>query len=162
MQMPPPLPRLKPSPAAPAKIIEELLGKCGRGDLPRARKIAERIRDPAYGLKAYYDDIQAAFPELRLYHLQPPAAAEGGRGTSKKGPKGGDAAGGMTTSGIAGEQEFKRTVGAFFAVYWLMRIGIDGERGFSFGVDDDAWTPLTLEQVGARSGGQAASHDRWR
>ena len=26
---------------------------------------------------------------------------------------------------------------ALFCVYWLARIGIDGERGFSFGVDDD-------------------------
>lgn len=27
-----------------------------------------------------------------------------------------------------------------FAVYWLMRIGIDGELGFSFGVDEH-WAP---------------------
>ena len=32
------------------------------------------------------------------------------------------------------------TMGAAFAVYWLMRIGIDGERGFCFGVNA-AWKP---------------------
>ena len=32
-------------------------------------------------------------------------------------------------------------MGAMFAVYWLTRIGIDGEDGFCFGVDDN-WDPL--------------------
>ena len=30
----------------------------------------------------------------------------------------------------------------FFAVYWLARIGIDGEQGMSFGVDPMSWMPL--------------------
>ena len=43
-----------------------------------------------------------------------------------------------------GEIEYLRTIGAFFAIYWLARIGIDGERGFSYGVDEksEGWAPL--------------------
>ena len=44
------------------------------------------------------------------------------------------------TSGLGADEEYRRTVGALFAVYWLMRIGIDGERGFCFGVDE-RWAP---------------------
>ena len=32
------------------------------------------------------------------------------------------------------------TIGAFFAIYWLMRLRCDGKEGFSFGVDKD-WAP---------------------
>lgn len=42
--------------------------------------------------------------------------------------------------GVTAADEYRRTIGAMFAVYWLMRIGIDGEQGFSFGVDEH-WTP---------------------
>ena len=41
------------------------------------------------------------------------------------------------SSGVTGTEEYRRTVGALFAVYWLARIGVDGERGFSMGVDDE-------------------------
>ena len=39
------------------------------------------------------------------------------------------------SSGLGADDEYRRSIGAMFAVYWLMRIGIDGERGFTFGVD---------------------------
>lgn len=42
---------------------------------------------------------------------------------------------------------YKRTLGALFAVYWLARIGIDGERGFCFGVDDE-WVPRNPPTLG--------------
>mmetsp|Transcript_58618 Transcript_58618/g.96766 ORF Transcript_58618/g.96766 Transcript_58618/m.96766 type:complete len:993 (-) Transcript_58618:255-3233(-) len=45
------------------------------------------------------------------------------------------------TSGITSDGEYRRTIGAMFAFYWIMRIGLDGERGFSFGVDEN-WHPL--------------------
>jgi hypothetical protein len=32
-----------------------------------------------------------------------------------------------TISGISSDAEYRRTIGALFAIYWLMRIGIDGE-----------------------------------
>jgi hypothetical protein len=124
-------------------VQSELLAKAqsaipkGRGGLERARKAAARMRDPKYGLREYYDDIQAAFPEMRLYFLR-----GGGGGDDST----------TTTSGIEGKAEYLRTVGAFFAVYWLARIGIDGERGFSYGVDEkDEWQPYTLGALDAAS-----------
>lgn len=32
--------------------------------------------------------------------------------------------------------EYQRTVGAFFSIYWLMRLSHDGRLGFCFGVDE--------------------------
>eukprot|EP00966_Prymnesium_polylepis_P149148 3446118-Prymnesium_polylepis.1 len=59
------------------------------------------------------------------------------------------------SSGVTAADEYRRTIGAMFAVYWLMRIGIDGEQGFSFGVDEH-WTPRppvapTVTAEGARA-----------
>jgi hypothetical protein len=98
-------------------------------DRSRAVKIARRIRLKTYTLAAYYDDVRAAFPELHLYLAQ--AEGEGLDEASNK-P--------AVTSGLGADDEYRRTIGALFAVYWLMRIGIDGERGFSFGVDEE-WSP---------------------
>lgn len=53
-----------------------------------------------------------------------------------------------TISGISTDAEYRRTIGALFALYWLMRIGIDGERGFSFGVDD-RWRPREVPVLAA-------------
>ena len=105
-----------------------------------ATKICKRIRKPNYSLAMFYDDVRAAFPELTLYlacreQKRREAEAEDGEG-------GGDGGAGKpaVTSGLTSDDEYRRTIGALFAVYWLMRIGIDGERGFSFGVDDQ-WRP---------------------
>jgi hypothetical protein len=98
-------------------------------DRSRAVKIARRIRLKTYTLAAYYDDVRAAFPELHLYLAQ--AEGDGLDEASNK-P--------AVTSGLGADDEYRRTIGALFAVYWLMRIGIDGERGFSFGVDEE-WSP---------------------
>jgi len=55
------------------------------------------------------------------------------------------------TSGNSSADEYKRTIGALFGVYWLMRLdlpsvtdsdGLDGQQGFCFGVDPDSWVPL--------------------
>ena len=121
--IPDPLPRAKPSPANPSKVVKEMLSKCKPVNLDVAHRIASSIRDPAYDLRQYHADIQEAFPELRLYFVEPPERS------GKKATKRGAASAELTTSGIDGESEYLRTVGAFFAVYWLMRIGIDGERG---------------------------------
>jgi len=139
--IPDPLPRAKPSPANPSKIVKEMLGKCKPVNLDVARRIASSIRNPAYDLRQYHNDVQEAFPELRLYFVEPPEKS------GKKATKRSSLSNELTTSGIDGESEYLRTVGAFFAVYWLMRIGIDGERGFSFGVDEKTWTPLTPADV---------------
>ena len=97
----------------------------------RATKIAQRIRKKGYSIAAFYDDVRMAFPELQLYLAQHARAADDPAGIGNK-PN--------VTSGLDADDEYRRSIGAMFAVYWLMRIGIDGERGFSFGVDDE-WVP---------------------
>jgi len=69
--------------------------------------------------------VRRAYPELQLYKVQHEGAFAGRTDMS---------------SGLTPDEEYKRTLGSLFAVYWLSRVGIDGERGFSFGVDDD-WVP---------------------
>ena len=114
----------------------------GKFDRDRANRIASRIRKKSYSLAAFYEDVRAAFPELQLY-LASVEKKEGGDGVAD------------VTSGLGGDDEYRRTIGALFAVYWLMRIGIDGERGFSFGVDDH-WVPHEVPNLDAmteKSGG---------
>jgi len=94
-------------------------------DWEAATRAAISIRNPQYSLKHFYDDCKQAFPELKLYMAY----------VSDRDDYLPDVSSGMTAS-----CEYRRTVGALFAVYWLARIGIDGERGFSFGVDED-WRP---------------------
>lgn len=84
-------------------------------DLGVAAAIALNIRSPSYSLRNFHDDCITAFPELSFYLIQ----------------------GSRVSSGGCAEDEFKRTLGALFSFYWLMRIGIDGELGFCYGVDDD-------------------------
>ena len=50
------------------------------------------------------------------------------------------------SSGISAADEYRRTIGALFCLYWLARLDMDGKRGFSFGVDDD-WQPLQVTAV---------------
>ena len=128
---PPPV----PIPAAEIGIPEKALttglaGKTFKHDL--AMRIALNIRKKRYDLAHFYGDCLEAFPELQLYlAATEQQAAEGAASeTALRG----------VTSGLTSDEEYRRTIGAMFAVYWLMRIGIDGERGFSFGVDED-WVP---------------------
>ena len=58
-------------------------------------------------------DIRQAFPELQLYTVHHEEAPAGHTDIS---------------SGLTAEEEYLRTLGALFGVYWLARIGIDGER----------------------------------
>ena len=97
--------------------------QCDWGAVQRA---ARSIRTPGYSLHAFHVDCRTAFPELTLYVVS--------RGGERK-PGQSD-----VSSGVDAQAEYLRTMGALFAVYWLCRIGIDGERGFSFGVGDD-WLP---------------------
>eukprot|EP00401_Gymnodinium_catenatum_P024772 CAMPEP_0117580604 /NCGR_PEP_ID=MMETSP0784-20121206/65310_1 /TAXON_ID=39447 /ORGANISM="" /LENGTH=888 /DNA_ID=CAMNT_0005380715 /DNA_START=29 /DNA_END=2696 /DNA_ORIENTATION=- len=84
---------------------------------------ATRIADPEYTLREYMSDI-CVHPELDLYLLNSNQA---------------DAM--HNKSGLNQVDEYQRTVCAFFAIYWLMRLHIDGKEGFTYGVDD-AWQPL--------------------
>jgi len=94
-------------------------------DWEAALRAAISMRNPHYSLKMFYDDMAMAFPELKLYMTYTTDSAEGG-------PE--------MDSGMSGSIEYRRTIGALFAVYWLARIGIDGAEGFSYGVDED-WKP---------------------
>ena len=124
-------------PPAPCEIAPEDLGtpdrvlrvalQGRRADWTAAIRAASQIRQPSYSLKDFYDDVRVAFPELSLYTVVRQTALQGTADTS---------------SGVSGKDEYRRTIGAMFAVYWLARIGIDGERGFSLGVDDE-WSRRT-------------------
>mmetsp|Transcript_579 Transcript_579/g.1955 ORF Transcript_579/g.1955 Transcript_579/m.1955 type:complete len:626 (-) Transcript_579:317-2194(-) len=78
-----------------------------------------------YTLRDFYVDLRLAFPELQLYTVLLETAKSGRSEVS---------------SGLTPEEEFCRTICSLFSIYWLARIGIDGELGLSFGVDDD-WRP---------------------
>jgi len=105
-----------------------------RTDWDRVKKIASNILKPGYSLKDFNTDL-CAFPELNLYLLQ-----EG------------------TNSGNSIGDEYQRTVGAFFAIYWLMRFQVDGREGFAFGVDD-AWQPASapINSAGVRAAPTASA-----
>ena len=92
--------------------------------------------------------MTAAFPELALYVV---TRAENKFGQTD------------ISSGVTSQDEYLRTVGALFCVYWLARIGIDGERGFSFGVDND-WTPRPIPTPSTEGGaleGDAAKRKKF-
>ena len=122
---------------------------------PFALKIAARLRKPTYSLARFYADVRECFHELDLYLacVEERIAGSGEEGdapltrtTSRRSDVTSTSVGGEmsrkpsvmgTTSGLTNDDEYRRTIGALFAIYWLMRIGIDGEKGFSFGVDDE-------------------------
>jgi len=163
----------KPTPAS---------AETAEGSSPRAewrRKLyaaAAKLRDPDYGLKAFHEDMITIFPELNLYlassaALPDPSALPAARLVAisahlvTHGTLPADAAvllGGTAQSadGTAAEcaggrtvlEEYNRTIGALFAVYWLSRLelpdavpgsaGLDGQRGFCYGVLEDTWQPV--------------------
>lgn len=100
-------------------VVEELM-KGRSTNWSRARRAAKRIMDPTYNLKGFHDDCVAAFPELLLYTVDDGSLASSGRSLL---------------------DEYQRTMGALFAVFWFMRLKIGGAESFCFGVDDE-WEPL--------------------
>ncbi|CAK9025750.1 Cell division cycle protein 123 homolog [Durusdinium trenchii] len=101
-------------------------------DWARARRAAEHIRSANYNTKDFYEDLVAAFPELRLYCV---VRENGGHGVLLP------SLSTLTTSASrTGEDEYQRTIGALFCIFWLMRTHLDGKESFCFGLDDD-WRP---------------------
>ena len=92
--------------------------------LTQLRASVARMRDPAYDLFSFHDDMLVCFPELRLYVS---AAAAGGAVGGDSGDSG------ANNGGAAGEQEYQRTIGALFAIYWMMRIDVAGDEGPALG-----------------------------
>lgn len=126
----------------------EHLVRCMRGktaDWPRIRSMAERIREEEYSLHDFFHDCVKSFPELSIFQH--------------------DAAG--STSGRGPGEEYQRTIGALFAVYWLLRLDTDGRQSFCFGVDEN-FMPLndevavTSSLTSARSIKQAESVQSWK
>mmetsp|Transcript_92809 Transcript_92809/g.267996 ORF Transcript_92809/g.267996 Transcript_92809/m.267996 type:complete len:1023 (+) Transcript_92809:123-3191(+) len=104
-------------------------------DWTLAKSIAKNILNPSYSLQQYYDDLKA-FPELDLYLLEDLTGAGTAAGATPK----------TTGSGRSSGAEYQRTVGAFFAIYWLCRIDIDGMDGFCNGVDEK-WRPFLIRDA---------------
>jgi len=77
-----------------------------------AASAATRLRDPEYTLNEFHSDVEAAFPELKLYNV-----------------------GSTCSSGRTCSEEYQRTLGALYSVYCISRIDIDGKEILSFGVD---------------------------
>mmetsp|Transcript_3556 Transcript_3556/g.8885 ORF Transcript_3556/g.8885 Transcript_3556/m.8885 type:complete len:1071 (-) Transcript_3556:85-3297(-) len=124
LQAPDPIPFPKGAP--PKCMVAELM----KGKTPnweRARNAARCIRNANYSLQDYYEDMVAAFPELALY-------VSVGEGS------------GATVSGNTADEEYQRTMGALFAVYWMMRLHLDGAQSFSFGVDEQ-WKALNAKSA---------------
>mmetsp|Transcript_51702 Transcript_51702/g.165489 ORF Transcript_51702/g.165489 Transcript_51702/m.165489 type:complete len:1265 (+) Transcript_51702:156-3950(+) len=121
-RLPAPTPMTVPADIKADYVIHALM-KGKKTNWDRARKAARRIRDADYSCKAFCEDCIAAFPELALYVA-------------------GESMEAATTSGRSADDEFQRTMGALFAVYWLMRLDTDGSQAFSFGIDDN-WRPLS-------------------
>ena len=47
-----------------------------------------------------------------------------------------------SSSGRSSEEEYQRTIGALFGVYWFLRLDQDGPESFCFGLDpDNSWAP---------------------
>ena len=97
--------------AKPGAKIRELLGGLEETEEALAARVAQlraaagRMREVSYTLREFHDDMVECFPELRLY--LPADAAEAQK---------------ESMSGRTSEAEYKRTLGALFAVYWLMRL----------------------------------------
>jgi hypothetical protein len=106
-----------------------------KADWSKIRAMAEQIDKDSYSTLHFFEDCIASFPELQLFLLD---RDESGMSSGS----------GKTSSGRSGEAEYQRTVGALFAVYWLLRLEKDGRRGFSFGVDGQ-WKILAVPPISA-------------
>merc|ERR1712137_825791 len=84
-------------------------------DWPRIQKMAERIHLPNYGINEFFHDCVSSFPELGLFF-----------DCDDDDPV-------VTSSGLAAETEYQRTIGALFTVYWLLRLDSDGKQCYCYG-----------------------------
>jgi len=97
-------------------VPNQLLADAMRGHVACLESVYScvgKLRDVGYSLLDYAYDINQAFPELSLFTI-----------SSK------------VSSGLTGNDEYERTMGAFFALYCLLRLDLDGKEVLSFGVSD--------------------------
>jgi len=124
------------TPAAQAVPNERLVQALHnqRADWDRIKLMTMSIKKPDYSLRDFFDDCVSSFPELQLFFPQE-AHLAGGKKAS---------------SGVSNEAEYQRTIGALFAVYWLLRLHWDGRVGFCYGVDTN-WQACKPRRVGNTS-----------
>lgn len=96
-------------------------------DWARARRAAEMIRSRDYTTKDFYEDVVAAFPELRLYSVVRVSEVRHHDHNLVM----------STSANRSGADEFQRTIGALFCIFWLMRQHLDGRECFCFGLDSE-------------------------
>mmetsp|Transcript_25174 Transcript_25174/g.57877 ORF Transcript_25174/g.57877 Transcript_25174/m.57877 type:complete len:889 (-) Transcript_25174:35-2701(-) len=89
----------------------------------------ERLRDPAYTLVMFHENMVQAFPELKLYLT----------GTDK------------LSSGNTGAEEYQRTLSALYTVFACMRLDIDGKHLMTFGVDSAGVARVTPADEGDKA-----------
>lgn len=94
-------------------LVQRMAGRTM--DLERLRKMAECLLQDSYGMREFFDDAVHTFPELELFFALEDSTS--------------------TSSGLCAEVEYQRTIGALFAVYWLIRLDKDGKHGFCYGCD---------------------------
>lgn len=124
--------------------------------------IAKQMRHREYTLRQFLDDCVTNLPELRLYVSTPAPTPSHGEASS--------ASTSSTSSGRAAADEYLRTIGALCALYWLSRLSLpdrdptstelDGQCGFCFGVDSQAWQPpskLVVASLSTAKGRQAVA-----
>mmetsp|Transcript_71128 Transcript_71128/g.180063 ORF Transcript_71128/g.180063 Transcript_71128/m.180063 type:complete len:114 (+) Transcript_71128:2288-2629(+) len=70
-------------------------------------------------MRDFFNDVVQAYPELELFFITEHPDRPNN-----------------SSSGNSAETEYQRTIGALFAVYWMMRLDGDGKAGFSFGCDE--------------------------
>jgi len=107
-------------------------------DWAKAKKIAQSLLDRKYTLAKFSEDL-AAFPELHLYlldHAKQPTDDDAHEAAGMA----------MMSSGRTIGDEYQRTIGTFYAIFWLLRLHMDGKEGFCFGVDED-WVPHSSKAV---------------
>lgn len=112
----------------PPSVVLRLAQEGRVTDWDTVKRMSSRIAEPNYSLTEFYNDL-AAFPELDLYLLDGDVVPNALKSLS----------GCQSASASSGRDigdEYQRTVGTFFAIYWLLRLGVDGKEGFCFGVDE--------------------------
>lgn len=131
-------------------LLVSLLMEGKSTDWTIARRCAEQIRSPSYTTKDFHEDITRAFPELRLYCLEIDEEEDMNRSAN---PSRSISTG--TCAGRSAFDEYQRTIGAMFCIFWLMRLHLDGKECFCFGLNND-WQPKTEADFQQTSSGHSS------
>lgn len=115
----------------PNKSLTTLLARAKPTRWDLVKQCVRMLRNPYYSLKEFHEHVTTAFPELDFYKYMPGEDSDNGEISAKSL---------RSTSLHTADQEYQRTIGALYAIYWLMRIDMNGKLGFCFG-----HSPETME-----------------